>query len=269
MECTQADFEVLLHNPDYRENHYIDYKEDFSFLKTLKEKAPKEKVLAKITDFRNDICAFANADGGYIIYGIRDNEGTAAELIGVEMDNPDKFELDLRNKLMPIMPKIPPVTFRFLHLDNGRYLVIAFIEHDYYAPYIHIEEQKNFKIYKRNGNGNTVINYTELKNMFVQSRVLEDEILQFRKQRINYYKDLDDKKFERFMLFQMIPESFQNYRIPLFIRERQTHQSFGAVFSGTNIDSHSFPWMDCDSFHLMEIAKQSYIIPEYQSFFFR
>ena len=80
--------------------------------------------------------------------------------------------------------------------------------------------------------------------MFVQSRVLEDEILQFRKQRINYYKDLDDKKFERFMLFQMIPESFQNYRIPLFIRERQTHQSFGAVFSGTNIDSHSFPCVD-------------------------
>ena len=137
MSCTVSDFEVLLHNPDYRENQYLDYKEDFTFLRVSKEKKP-----SKICEFRNDICSFANSEGGYIIYGISDYQGMAEELKGIEIENPDKFELDIRNKLITIMPKVPPVSFRFLLLDNGRYLVVVAIEHDYYAPYIHIENEK-------------------------------------------------------------------------------------------------------------------------------
>ena len=66
--------------------------------------------------------------------------------------NPDKFELELRNKLTPILPKIPPVQFRFVKLISNRYLVVIRIEHDFHAPYLHIEEQKKYFIYKRDGN---------------------------------------------------------------------------------------------------------------------
>lgn len=239
LDCNQDDFKVLLNNPDYRENQYLEYKGDFSFLK-----AEKDKVQQEIVEFRNDVCSFANSDGGYIVYGIRENQGIATDLIGVEIANPDKFEMDLRNKLTPIMPQIPSLQFKFVPFHNERYLVVAHIEHDYYAPYTHVEDNKNYKIYKRDGNRKKVIEYSELKNMFMQTRGLEDEIRKFRKKRIRYYRNERNLKYEPFMIFHIIPESFLNGRKPLFVIERQTHQNYGTIFANTKIDSPSFPCVD-------------------------
>ena len=236
LECTEEDFAEIINNPDYRENQYLDYKRTFSFLEVDKSEAAE-----KISEFRNDVCSFANAEGGYLIYGIADKDGMASRIIGVEIVNPDKFELDLRNKLTPIMPKIPPVQFHFVKLASGKYIVIIFIDHDYYAPYLHLEDQKNYKIYKRDGNQKTTIGYMELKNMFVQSRVLETEILEFRKRRIEYYKE---EGIEQFMLYHIIPESFLNDRKELFLIEKQKNISFAAVFSGAGIDTRSTPCVD-------------------------
>ncbi len=236
LECTEEDFTEIINNLDYRENQYLDYKRTFSFLE-----ADKSKAAEKIAEFRNDVCAFANAEGGYLIYGIADKDGMASSIIGVDIDNPDKFELDLRNKLTPIMPKVPPIQFHFVKLASGKYIVIIFIDHDYYAPYLHLEDQKNYKIYKRDGNQKTTIGYTELKNMFVQSRVLETEILEFRKRRIEYYKE---EGIEQFMLYHIIPESFLNDRKELFLIEKQKNINFAAVFSGAGIDTRSTPCVD-------------------------
>lgn len=216
MECTLEDFHELIDNPDYRENQYLDYKKTFSFLGVH-----KDIVAEKNAEFRKDICSFANADGGYILYGISEKQAIASELIGVEIDNPDKFELEIRNKLISIMPKIPSIQFRFVPMGNRRYLVVAYIEHDYYAPYIYIENEKDYRIYKRAGNRSPAISYTELKNMFVQSRVLEEEVWKFRKKRIDYYKELGNKKYERFMLCHIIPESFLSDRKSLFLMEQK------------------------------------------------
>lgn len=236
LECTEIDFTEILNNPDYRENQYLDYKRTFSFLEVDKSKAAE-----KISEYRTDVCAFANTEGGYIIYGITEKDGMASSIIGVDIDNPDKFELDLRNKLTPVMPKVPPVQFHFVKLVSEKYIVVLFVDHDYYAPYLHLEDQKNYKIYKREGNQKTTIGYTELKNMFVQSRVLETEILEFRKRRIEYYKEEDT---EQFMLYHIIPESFLNDRKELFLIEKQKNISFAAVFSGAGIDTRSTPCVD-------------------------
>lgn len=239
LECKPVDFKTLLDNPDYRENQYLDYKKTFSFLG-----APKNMLQEKNSEFRKDICAFANADGGYIIYGIIEAYGTATELAGVEIDNPDKFELDLRNKLSPIMPQIPPIQFQFVKMENNRYLVITRIERDYYAPYICLEKENNYRIYKRDGNRNTVIGYAELKNMFVQSKVLEDEILRFRNRKVEYYSNIGGRKYESFLLFHMIPESFLNDRKQLFLIERKKKISFRSIFANAKIDSISIPCVD-------------------------
>lgn len=232
LDCAENDFTEILNNPDYRENQYLDYKQIFSFLES-----DKKKVAEKIVEFRNDVCAFANAEGGYLIYGITEKDGMASNLTGVDIDNQDTFELDLRNKLTPIMPKMPPVQIRFVKLESGKYLVVMFIGHDYYAPYLHLEDQKNYKIYKRDGNKKTTIGYTELKNMFVQSRVLETEIWKFRKRRIEYYKE---EGIEQYMLYHIIPESFLNDRKELFLVEKERNISFGAVFSGAGIDTGAY-----------------------------
>ena len=236
LDCIESDFTEVLDNYEYRENQYLDYKRTFSFLE-----ADKSKVSEKIAEFRNDICSFANAEGGYLIYGITDKDGIASSIIGVDIDNPDKFELDLRNKLTPIMPKMPPIQFHFVHLASERFIVVIYIDHDFYAPYLHIEDEKNYKIYKRDGNRKVTIGYMELKSMFIQSRVLETEILEFRKRRIEYYKG---EGIKQFMLYHIIPESFLDDRKELFLIEKQRHISFASVFSGAGIDTSSTPSVD-------------------------
>ena len=237
IDCEASDFEVLLNNPDYRENQYLDYKQDFDHLRIPKEKQVRDD---KIAELRNDICSFANAEGGYIIYGIEEKDGMAAAIKGIEIENVDSFELDLRNILEIIKPKIPSLEIKFVSIDAKRYLVVIRIEHDYYSPYINMDNEKKYNVFKRNGNKKIVVGYTELRNMFIHSRYLEDEILNFRNKRIEYYKG----SFERFILFHIIPESFLEDRKDLFIMEKQKHIFFGSVYSGTQIDSISFPCVD-------------------------
>lgn len=238
-ECSEEDFIALLHNEDYRESQYLDYKQEISFMMVS-----KELVAAKSAEFRSDICSFANTEGGYIIFGIKEREGLAIDLTGIDIINPDKAELDLRNKLAPIQPKTPLVKFSFVRLANGRFLVIIRIDRDNYAPYIHTEEEKNYRIYKREGNKKAVIGYTELRNLFFQSRVLDNEIYDFRKKRIQFYQEVDDQEHKQFLLFHFIPESFLTETKQLFLIERETHQSFRAVFSCTGIESLSIPNVD-------------------------
>ena len=61
-EWTADDLQVLLSNDSYRENNFIDYKVNFAPL--LDKNNKKEKQ----AEFRNDVCSFANSDGGYIFY---------------------------------------------------------------------------------------------------------------------------------------------------------------------------------------------------------
>ena len=68
-EWTADDLQVLLNNDAYRENNFVDYKVNFA---PLVDKCNKRE---KQAEFRNDVCSFANADGGYIFYGIGETSG--------------------------------------------------------------------------------------------------------------------------------------------------------------------------------------------------
>ena len=98
LDCTEEDLKILIDNHDFRENEFIDYKQNFAFLEMPKGKDRNEKI----AEFKSDVCSFANAEGGYLIFGVSDVDGCASELLGVEIDNTDRFELDRRNNLTAI-----------------------------------------------------------------------------------------------------------------------------------------------------------------------
>lgn len=220
-DCNEEDLQVILDNPDYRENEYIDFKRNFSFLE-MDKKSPERKE--HISEFKSDICSFANAGGGYLIYGISDNKGMADKINGISIkdNNIDKFELDRKNNLNNILPKLPYIKFSFVPLSNGNYVVIIYIMGDRFAPYFHLEDEKNYKIYKRVGNGKQVITYTELKNMFNQSLSLENEILEYRKRRVDYYLHKNEM-FKPFYLLHIIPDTFldSSYNENVFVLNRK------------------------------------------------
>ena len=150
LECTETDLKTLVDNTDYRENEYIDYKLNFAFLEMSRGKERD----AKKAEFKSDVCSFANAEGGYILFGIREKNGCASVIEGIDIpnDNTDKFELDRSSDLTGIQPKTPSIQFHFVNLESGKYIVILFIRHDGFAPYIHLVDEKDYRIYKRYAN---------------------------------------------------------------------------------------------------------------------
>ena len=148
LECSEDDFEDIIDNPDYRENEYIDYKSNFSICEYSKEQKSERKQA--IAELRSDVCSFANANGGYLIYGIsEDGAAIPNKIVGVSIKdrNKDRFELRIRNWLQFIQPKMPNTTIKFIDLINGKYIVILFIQHDYFSPYVHLENEKDYRIY--------------------------------------------------------------------------------------------------------------------------
>lgn len=249
LECTAEDLAELLDNPDFRENEYIDYKATFSFLDKSRGTPDRDKGIA---EFRSDVCSFANAGGGYLIYGISEVRGIAKEIIGIDIPNgnTDRFELDRKNNLNQIQPKMPSLQFKFVPLLDGKYVVIIYIHRDGYAPYVHLENETNYKIFKRIGNGKIAVGYMELKNMFNQSLSIEDEVRQYRQCRIDYYRNQEetaDFRYSRFLLFHIIPDTFTDstYKKNLFLLQRQQRNlKFRSIFDGTCWDSWIQPNVD-------------------------
>lgn len=242
VDCNLEDIQFIIDNPDYAENEYLEYKKAFSIDAVEKEKKQQEQV-----EFRNDVCAFANANGGYLIIGIDEKKGVPSQItgIGIRNNSKDLFERDIKNYLQSIKPRVPYYRIHFIDLPEDKYIVIIFIQHDYFAPYIHLADQKNYKIYKRTGNGKAIMDYQEIKTMFTQSISLEKEIEQARTDRVNYFLSQEDDKdytYSKFFMMHIFPETFldHNYTKPMFVLERKGTR-FSPIFSSFDCGPRSVP----------------------------
>lgn len=247
LSCTESDLSMIIGNPDYRENEYIDYKGNFNLAGGIKDKADKNREIA---EFRSDVCSFANAGGGYLVYGIHEEGGIPHTIIGIDIQNgdTDKFELSIKNWLQRIEPKIPSITISFIRLDNGKYVLVLYVMRDSFAPYMHLENEKDYRVYKRVGNSKMPIGYSELHSMFNRSMVLEKEINHFRTERVEQIRTrlMGIKNVPpRFIVMHIIPDTFMdsNYNIPLLYHERRGIQ-FGKVFQALGYSGGSIPMVE-------------------------
>ena len=240
---TEEDLKVLLHNDTYRENNSIDYKADFAPLKCEDKNKKKEKQ----AEFRSDVCSFANADGGYIFYGIGEDAGMAGALVGIPVYNPDRFELDRRNELQSVRPVMPEVEFSFVRLSNEKYVVILYIQRGLYKPYITEEPEGDFHFYIRHGNKKQAMSYTEMQNAFLNAAILAEDIKLFRKMRLNEYKE---EITHPFALVHLVPATFknQNDALSMYDLSRSGKLIFESLFNGMvhdrpvpNVDGVYFP----------------------------
>ena len=124
LDCSLEDIKGILDDQDYRESEYIDYKKSFEI--TEIPKSNTDALNKAKAEFRKDVCAFANAQGGYLIYGIKEaGNAVPHDAAGflIANDNTDTFENTVKNALQTISPRIPHYEIRFIPNETN-YIVI-------------------------------------------------------------------------------------------------------------------------------------------------
>lgn len=111
------------------------------------------------------VCAFANTEGGFLIFGIKDDKSLSVDERIIGIDPKRDFPREIGDKIMNVEPLIyydfknPP-----LHIPKNEE-IIHIIEIPKSTNRPHITSKKEF--YYRTNKGNVPMNYHQIKNSFV------------------------------------------------------------------------------------------------------
>jgi len=136
-------------------------------------------------EFLSDVTAFANTDGGDLVLGIAENNGGAAELIGlnnfVQDDALGKIENLLRDF---VQPRIVGVALKVITLDSGSHALIIRVPRSFSAPHM-VSHQGITRFCGRNSNGKYDLDVHELRSAFVGNETYAERLKSFRIDRIS------------------------------------------------------------------------------------
>lgn len=159
--------EFLVDN-NVTETKIVEYKSDLDL--------HKEQVVSTLL---KPICAFANSNDGYVIYGIKELPDKSLQLIGISLcDTPDEIKLKIENCVRNCTePKIIDTDIAIHRLEkNNNFIVIIRVKKSWYGPH---RETKNNRFYGRNSAGTYPMDIPEIRNSFNLSSNLIDKIKDF------------------------------------------------------------------------------------------
>lgn len=169
----ENDLQKLVDN-QVPESKTIDYKESL----TGNSDSDKKEFLA-------DVSSFANAAGGYLIYGMREDSGIASELCGLEIIDADAEIRRLENIIRDsIKPRIPGVSLWAIPLKTSRAAIIIHIPRSWASPHM-VTFKNDSKFHSRNSAGKYQLDVSELRAAFVLSETTTERIRNFRTERLS------------------------------------------------------------------------------------
>lgn len=134
-------------------------------------------------DFLADLCSFANAAGGHLVFGMTEADGLPASLDGLDGDM-DQAILRLEGMARNgVRPPIPGLEFARVGLANGRAALVAHIPKSWNPPH-QVIFQKDFRFYTRGSAGKQHLDVDELRRIVLQSQETGERIRQFRAGRL-------------------------------------------------------------------------------------
>ena len=171
----ESDLQALVDN-QVSERKTIEYKE------ALPGNADGDKK-----EFLADVSSFANASGGDLIYGIREQSGVPVELSGLELSDVDAEILRLESC---IQTGIAPRLFRIVEThpvalpSKQRYAIIIRIRKSWTAPHM-VTFKNDSKFFSRDSRGKHQLDVSELRSAFLLSETAAERIRNFRAERIS------------------------------------------------------------------------------------
>lgn len=158
------------------ENKNLEYKQSLD----LKLKDHKRKLLKTAS-------AFANTNGGLLIYGIKAKDGIPTELDGVTIDNEDKTGIQIEDAIRNNSePRIPSIEVGFIQkTGTENHYILVKVQRSWNLPHRVKLGGKAGKFYLRRDRKNDEMDIFELKTAFNLSETLADKIKRFREERIS------------------------------------------------------------------------------------
>jgi len=115
-------------------------------------------------EFLADVTSFSNTDGGDLIIGIADQDGSAAEVVGIPANGLDNEITRLENLVRDgVEPRLPGFHIRTVQLDNGRVALILRMSASLVAPH---RVRASSRFFGRNSRGKFPLDVGELRMAF-------------------------------------------------------------------------------------------------------
>ena len=143
------------------------------------------------TAFLNDVCAFANSDGGDLVYGVatKNDVASAVMAINVDTESPDALKRRLVGWLdSNVQPRV--ATSMEAVAVSGGYVLVVRVPASFIGPHWFrehgdgVRDQHRFVL--RSGTGTAPMDYTQLRTAFDRSASLAEKARSFRADRLKH-----------------------------------------------------------------------------------
>lgn len=134
--------------------------------------------------FLRAVTAFANTQGGDLLYGIAAKEGIPIELAPLTMTSGDQVLQRFENLCRDgVEPRLTGVQYHFIPLDGGGSALVVRIPKSWSAPH-RVSSGNHAQFYGRNSAGAYQLDVAELRQAFTLSDTVVERIRSFRANRL-------------------------------------------------------------------------------------
>lgn len=185
IEQIDEDFLRTLCDDHCPESDSLDFKRELpSGSKQDKDKQDKDKQ-----ELLKDVCAFANADGGDLVYGIEEKNGGAAALFPITSENFDAAKRRISQVLdAGLEPRVQGIRIRHVEVNNGYVLVIR-VPSSFDGPHCVRVQNNQRRFVMRNGTSTTDLNYDQIRAAFDRTATFAERARRFIDQRLQLLID--------------------------------------------------------------------------------
>lgn len=130
-----------------------------------------------------DVCAYANAEGGDLVYGIDEDGGVAKAIVPITSEMADSARRRLGQVLdAGLEPRLQGIGFQEVEVTNG-YVFVVRVPASFDGPHRYLFNNHS-KFVMRNGTHTSELTYDQLRSAFDRTAILADRARRFRDDRL-------------------------------------------------------------------------------------
>jgi len=142
-------------------------------------------------EFLADVTSLANAQGGDLIFGIVDENGAAAALNGISLQDVESAILRLESKVRDgVAPRVIGIRTKWVPLSNGNAVIVMRVPAGLAAPH-RITFRNSGRFFSRTSRGKFEMDVDELRHAFTESSQLPQKFRALHERAITMAQGVD------------------------------------------------------------------------------